>query len=145
VALAWDQHHTTLIIQMFSLSQASKIIKYPYMIGQYQYQAPVLPLMLQPPFQQYHPASGNVGYSAASSLMSQLDHLILKFRNTDKDEKDKKWLRKFMQALAVHDHRGSLIGGYNSVDNRMSDWYSTQRRELQSLSQAKRDLLSMLG
>jgi len=122
--------------------------QYPYMIGQYQqYQAPVhRPLMLQPPYQQYHPASGNVGYSAASSLMSQLDHLVLKFRNTHKDERDKKWLRKFMQALAIHQkHRGSLRGGYNSVDNRMYDWYSTQRRNLQSLSQAKRDLLNMLG
>jgi len=123
-------------------------LQHPFMFGQYQqYQAPVHhPLMLQPPYQQYHPASGNVGYSAASSSMSQLDHLVLNFRNTHKDEKDKKWLKKFMQALAIHqNHPGSLIGGYNSVDNRMYDWYSTQRRNLQSLSQAKRDLLSMLG
>ena len=121
--------------------------QYPYMIGQYQYQAPVHhPLMLQPPYQQYHPASGNVGYSAASSSMSQLDHLVLRFRNTHKDEQDKKWLKKFMQALTINQkHPGSLKGGYNSSDNGMSDWYSTQRRNLQSLSQAKRDLLRLLG
>ena len=122
-------------------------LQHPFMIGQYQYQAPVHhPLMLQPPYQQYHPASGNGGYLAASSSMSQLNHLVLKFRNTHKDEKDKKWLRKFMQALAIHqNHPGSLKGGYNSADSRVSDWYSTQKSQLRSLGQAKRDLLSMLG
>ena len=117
-------------------------LPYPY-IGQYQ--APVHPVMLQH-HQQFHPAPVNVGYLAASSLMGQIDHHLGKFRSMHTDERSKKWLMRFMQALAIHqNHPGSLRSGYNTADSSMSDWYSRQRMKLHSLTQEKRVLLSMIG
>jgi hypothetical protein len=86
-------------------------LQHLYMIDQYQYQAPVHPILLQPPYQQYHPAPVNVGYSAASSSMGQLDHLLDNFRSTHKYEQGKK------QEMADKIHAGI---GYSSEPSRIT-------------------------
>jgi hypothetical protein len=113
------------------------------------FQPPALTTHSQPLSLTMHPhmfpRSSN--YAASSQELLSLDQEIAQYKSTCRTSHDLNWMEQFEEAARFCNANGvlGLRRGYNSVNERLAVWFGRQKRDINTLDEAKRRLLRRIG
>jgi hypothetical protein len=86
-------------------------------------------------------------YAASSQELLSLDQEIAQYKSMCQTSHDLNWVDQFKEAARFYNANGvlGLRRGYNSVNESLAVWFGRQKRDINTLDEAKRRLLRRIG